>query len=282
MNNILITGGLGYIGSEIIKISNFKKNKITILDKKKPTQDQKKIFKSKRIKFIRYDLCKLNTLPKYISKFDTIIHLAAVTKVPKLKQEASKKIDKKIMEVGIKGTLNLILKMNKFSHLIFPSTHLVFEKTKKKQKFNEKSSPMPFLAYSKSKFKGEKIIKQKLENFTILRLGSVYGYTKNEHRMFNMPNLFPKLAKKKLPLKLFSNGSQLKSIISHYDVARFMLFSINLKKKNQIYNVVSQNLTVLKIAMICKDFIPNLKIMLTNDPIPNPGYSMCSNKMLDC
>ena len=55
---------------------------------------------------------------------------------------------------------------------------------------------MPNLAYSISKFKGEEIIKKSSLDYFILRLGSVYGYTENEKRMFNMPNLFQKKLKK--------------------------------------------------------------------------------------
>ena len=60
---------------------------------------------------------------------------------------------------------------------------------------------MPNLAYSISKFKGEEIIKKFIRLF-ILRLGSVYGYTENEKRMFNMPIYFQNWLKK-CNLRLF-------------------------------------------------------------------------------
>ena len=254
MKKILITGGLGYIGTEIIKLLNFKKNSICILDKKKPTSKQKIIFKKKGIKFIRSDISKITSIPNKIVDYDFIIHLAGITKVPKLKQEASKKIDKEIIKVGIIGTKNLIKKTQKHQRIIFPSTHLVFEKTKRNIEFNEKSKPMPNLAYSISKFKGEEIIKKSSLDYFILRLGSVYGYTENEKRMFNMPNLFPKLVKKNANLRLFSRGVQLKSIVSVHDVARFIIFCLTYKRVNQIFNVVSQNLTTFTIANMCKKF----------------------------
>ena len=58
-------------------------------------------------------------------------------------------------------------KDSKTSRIIFPSTHLVFEKTKRNIEFNEKSKPMPNLAYSISKFKGEEIIKKFIRLFYI-------------------------------------------------------------------------------------------------------------------
>ena len=59
MKKILITGGLGYIGTEIIKLLNFK-NIICILDKK--TYIKTKQFLKKGVKFI--DLI----FQKYLSK----------------------------------------------------------------------------------------------------------------------------------------------------------------------------------------------------------------------
>tara|TARA_B100001093_G_C26840437_1_gene1020311 strand:+ start:160 stop:1062 length:903 start_codon:yes stop_codon:yes gene_type:complete len=279
MRKILITGGLGYIGTEIIKIYNSRKDIICVLDKKKPSLKQKRILKKKGIKFIRADISKINSIPKKVIDYDIIIHLAAITKVPKLKKEASKKIDNEILKVGIIGTKNLIKKIKKHQIIIFPSTHLVFEKTKKNIEFNERSKPMPNLAYSTSKLQGEKIIKKSSLNYFILRLGSVYGYIEDEKRMFNMPNLFPKLVKKNQNLKLFSNGIQLKSIVSVNDVARCMLFCCGYNRVNQIFNVVSENLTTFKIANMCKRFNKKVKLILTDDLIPNPGYSMSSKKI---
>lgn len=279
MKKILITGGLGYIGTEIIKIYDLNKYSICVLDKRKPTLKQRKILKKKRIKFIKSDISKITNIPNKIVDFDFIIHLAGITKVPKIKKEASQKIDKEILKVGITGTSNLIKKIKKNQKIIFPSTHLVFEKTKKNIEFDEKSKPMPNLAYSLSKFKGEQIIKKSSLDYFILRLGSVYGYSENEKRMFNMPNLFPKLVKKNKNLRLFSKGVQLKSIVSVHDVARFIIFCLNYKINNQIFNVVSQNLRTSTIARMCRKFNKKTKLIFTNDQIPNPGYSMSSKKI---
>ena len=93
-----------------------------------------------------------------------------------------------------------------------------------------------------------------------------------------MPNLFPKLVKKNANLRLFSRGVQLKSIVSVHDVARFIIFCLTYKRVNQIFNVVSQNLTTFTIANMCKKFNKKTKLILTNDEIPNPSYSMSSNK----
>ena len=67
------------------------------------------------------------------------------------------------------------------------------------------------------------ILKKNNINFTILRLGSVYGFAEKK-RMFNLPNLFVLRSKNNQNLSLHSGGVQIKSIVSVKDVARAMLF----------------------------------------------------------
>ena len=57
-----------------------------------------------------------------------------------------------------------------------------------------------------------------------------------------------------------------------------LLFCLTYKRVNQIFNVVSQNLTTFTIANILKKFNKKTKLILTSE-IPNPGYSMSSNKI---
>ena len=116
--------------------------------------------------------------------------------------------------------------------------------------------------------------------YNILRLGSVYGYSKDEKRMFNLPNLFPLRAKKNFNLKLFSKGMQIKSIISVKDVANSMIYLTKKKHKNEIYHLVSQHLTVKQIGQICKKLNNKIQLIPTNDKIPYPGYFMNSDKII--
>ena len=104
----------------------------------------------------------------------------------------------------------------------------------------------------------------------ILRLGSVYGINGDSTRINIMPNLFSKITAENGTLKLFSKGKQLKSLVSVKDVARCMMFSgENEKIKNEIFNVVNENLTVSEVANICKKNNKRLEIVHTSDSVPN-------------
>ena len=47
----------------------------------------------------------------------------------------------------------------------------------------------------------------------------------------------------------------------------------------EIFNCVSENLTVKDVAEICKKNNKNLNVVMTDDPIPNKGYTLSSQKL---
>ena len=60
---ILITGGAGFLGSEIIeKILNFKNIDLTVIDNLSRGYRQRLKKNIKKIKFIKADVCKINEL----------------------------------------------------------------------------------------------------------------------------------------------------------------------------------------------------------------------------
>ena len=277
-NKILITGGAGFIGNELIKLIKNKRD-ILVVDKKK----NKKIisrFKKLNIEYIQGDLTNKQLSKKIYKNVNLIYHLAGIVKVPNTDVNLNKKKEKKIYTEAIDIIENLINFSEKKVRVIFPSTHLVFENCKKnKSRFNEKSTPIPNLAYSRSKLDCEKLLKQNKIDYIILRLGSVYGNTFDKKRMFNLPNLFALRAKNGLDLKLFSSGIQIKSIVSVKDVSRAMFFFKNKKHSRQIYNLVSQHYTVKKIGQICKKYNKKISLLITRHKIPYEGYFMNCSKI---
>ena len=277
-NKILITGGAGFIGTELIKLINNKKN-IIVVDKIRNKKIVSK-FKKLGIKYIRGNLINKEFSKKIYKGIKIIYHLAGTVKVPSTDINLDLKKEKKIFNEATKIMNNLIRYSDKKIKVIFPSTHLVFENCKKnKSIYDEKSEVLPYLAYARSKYECEKLLINDKINFSILRLGSVFGKTLDTKRMFNLPNLFPLRAKNNLDLKLFSSGIQIKSIISVKDVARAMFFLSKKKFKNKLFNLVSEHLTVKEIGNLCKKYNNKIKLIPTNDKIPYEGYYMNCSKI---
>ena len=126
---ILVTGGLGYIGShtcvellnedyEVVIVDNLSNSKIEVLDKIKEITN-------KDVKFYKEDVCDIKALEKifYENKIDAVIHFAGYKAV-------GESVEKPIMyyENNLISTLNLckIMKEYNCKRLVFSSSATVY------------------------------------------------------------------------------------------------------------------------------------------------------------
>ena len=206
-NNILITGGNGFIGSCLAK-NLPKNNNIFIMDKKIPLTVNKF---SKNIKFIKINLIQKNKLFNEISKIkpQTIIHLAAQSTIDMVKKKRNSYIKN-----NIESTKNIVDACVKFNipKLIFSSTAAVYKKGLKN--LNENAKLYSNNIYGKTKIKNEKYIKKKIKDnkYGILRFFNVCSSDIKNHigELHNpethlLPILVNKIKKKKL-VKIYGNN----------------------------------------------------------------------------
>ncbi len=283
VKKIIITGGLGYIGTELCKIYSGVSwhHKITVIDNRFISERVNQI-RNWNMEFIHGDILNKDIVNKYFKDADIVHHLAGITDVPRTKGEATNERDKKIKLVGEKGTQNILDAINNKCKIIFPSTHVIYEGIDKvKNDIKEEEESKPVLSYSQSKDINEKQLKESGKNYVILRLGSVYGYSTDTTRIDIMPNLFSKIASQDGTLRLFSGGKQVKSLVPLIDVAR--CFKFMEEKENlshETYNLTKDTLTVKEVAEICKKYNPKITLRETNDEIPNLGFSLSNKKIL--
>ena len=228
--NIIITDGLGYIGTELCKIYSGESwnNDITVIDNNFFSERVNQL-SNWNIKFVQGDILDRNFIKNYIKNADITHHLAGITIVAYVKEDKNKKRDDLIKTTAIDGTQNVIDAMKDEAKIIFPSTHVIFEGLKKtKYIILENEKPKTFLAYSASKAVNEQQLKLSGKNYVILRLGSVYGYSGNSTRINIILNLFSKIASQNEKIKLFSGGKQIKSLTPLIDVARCFKFFWNI------------------------------------------------------
>ena len=283
MKNIVITGALGYIGTELCKLySGFSwKYNVIALDSRFVSERVNEL-KRRKIHFVQADILDLDSIKKFIEIADVVHHLAGITDVAYVKKDSDKEKDELVKKTAITGTKNVLDSMNNNATIVFPSTHVVFEGLKQqKENLDENEKTSTFLAYSSSKVENEKQIENSGKNYAIFRLGSVYGFSTDTMRINIMPNLFSKIASQNGKIKLFGGGTQLKSLVPLIDVARcFKFVEENKNFKNGIYNLSKENTTVRDVAYICKKINPKLEIEETDDEVPNKGYSLSNKKLL--
>ena len=249
MYNILITGGAGYIGRQIINLIDKKKFNIVVVDNLNTT---KKNYLPKNIKVEKTNILNKKKLEKLFSiyNFDGVIHLAAKCVVSE-----SQKYPDIYYETNIIGTKNIIRYSKKFKvkHFIFSSSCSIYGNSDGIVKENNKKKPVSY--YGKTKLIGENLIKRSFKNtkikFVILRYFNVVGADlKNKigeigdkDRLFN--NISKKIINKNFKINIYGNdyktkdGTCIRDYMHVYDLARIHL--ICLKKFKHIKKSLELN-----------------------------------------
>lgn len=303
---ILVTGGCGFIGSNIAIFLKTKINKITIHSLDNLSRKSSKInlnrLKKSKIKNFNINIenqTKINSLIKY----DLIIDCCAEAAV-----EASKSDAKKVFFTNLVGTFNILEKAKKDeSKIIFLSTSRVYSikkiiskakyinKKKYSFKINENfSKESPISLYGFTKLSSEKMIQEySFSNnikYIINRLGVVSGpwqFGKQDQGFISLW-LWRFINKKKIDYIGFGGlGNQVRDIIHVQDVCELILEQINKIKKinNKIFNVggglknaINLKQLTLKSQQITKNNIFVGKIANTsNYDIP---YYVTDNKLI--
>ena len=105
MKKIVITGALGYIGTELCKLySGFSwKYEVVAIDNRFVSERVNEL-KRRKIKFIQADILNFDGIKEYIEKAEVVHHLAGITNVAYVKKESDKTKDNLTIKVSIEGT----------------------------------------------------------------------------------------------------------------------------------------------------------------------------------
>tara|TARA_A100001011_G_scaffold398113_1_gene501405 strand:+ start:4408 stop:5316 length:909 start_codon:yes stop_codon:yes gene_type:complete len=226
---ILITGGAGFIGSNLTKYLVRKKLKVNVLDNlsnsKKPKPD-------KNIKFYFGDIRNKNNLIKASKDCGIIVHLAAKSAL----QETINNPDECVSN-NILGTVNIIdTCIKKKIRLVFASTCAVYP-FKSNKKFKEQDASNYLTPYSISKMTCENIINfyisQKKIKANILRFFNVYGKGQKPDSFYSavVPK-FIKQSKNNSNLTVYNSGNQKRDFINVIDVCEAIYKAMRYKKSN--------------------------------------------------
>ena len=128
MKKIVITGGLGYIGTELCKIySGFSWNdKITVIDNRFISERVNQI-RNWNMNFIQGDILDKDLINNYCKDADIVHHLAGITDVPRVKSESDNQRDEEIKLIAEQGTQNILDVISDKCKIIMPSSHVVYE-----------------------------------------------------------------------------------------------------------------------------------------------------------
>jgi len=173
---ILITGGAGYIGQNLISFFLKDRYNIYVIDNLSTSQPINRNIK-KYINFYKIDLTKEEKVKVFFKKrnFDLIIHLAALSGVQEFNKNVLKNFNNNVL-----ATKNLIRFgfEKKYTKLIFASSAAVYGNVSR-NKIDENTQCNPVNYYGLSKYACENIIQNQLDNrkihYAILRYFNVVG-----------------------------------------------------------------------------------------------------------
>ncbi len=275
MEKILIVGGAGYVGTELID-TLITKYKVTVYDLFIYGDN---IIDHENLTKIKGDVRNEGLLQKVIKGQDYVIHLACISNDPSfdLDPELGKSINFDPFEPLVK-----LSKENGVKRFIYASSSSVYG-IKKDSNVDENCSLEPITDYSKYKAKCEEILlKHSDDNFlgTIIRPATVCGYSKRQ-RLDLVVNILTNLAYNKGEILVFG-GAQLRPNINIKDMCRVYLDVIKSKKENvksEIFNVGFENYSVEKLASIVSENIKkkiSIKYVKSDD---NRSYHISSDKV---
>ena len=279
--NILITGGLGHIGTHFLNsINKIKKiNKVYIIDNNSNNRINSIFnYKLKKLNLILGDLTDKKCFKRIKHKIDIVIHLASITDA-----ESSIKNKKKIFENNYKSFLNIVQfsKINKCKLIHISSTSIYGSN---KILVDEDCSELkPQSPYAEVKLLEENYLKKiKKINFVTLRFGTIVGYSMGM-RFHTAVNKFCYHAIMNKPITVWKTAmDQYRPYLSLDDSFTTLKFIIEKNYfDNNIHNVCSNNYTVRQIISFIKTNKKRIFIKFTNSKIMNQlSYKVISKNDL--
>jgi nucleoside-diphosphate-sugar epimerase len=279
---ILVTGALGHIGSELIRYlpSAINSIKEIIMIDNLSTQRFCSLYNLpyKKYRFIEGDIRNLD-INLIISEVDYVIHLAAITDATKsfYNSEEVENNNYNCTEI----IANACLKSR--SKLIMLSSTSVYgtqDKIVNEDCLIEDLQPQS--PYAKTKLREENLVKEmnkKGLEVVCCRLGTIYGDSIGM-RFHTAVNKFCWQAALGETLTVWSSAyEQMRPYLDLRDAIRSFehIIKINLFD-GEIYNILTENLTVKNVIDEIRKFIPNIDITFVDNKIMNQLSYEVSNK----
>jgi len=215
MKNILVTGGVGFIGSNLIKALIDHDFNVTSVD------DYSSGLKSNEVKGAKYINLDIESIDKVDGKFDLCIHLAAKSRV-----QPSFKDPTEYFRVNVQGTMQIMewAKKNKVK--------VVYAGSSSK---HHDPSDSPYAMY---KYLGEEVCKLYRNSYNvnveIARFYNVYGPNESlDEEHGNVIGIWRSKVKKNLPLPIVGDGNQRRDFTHVFDIVNALIKIADSNKKHE-------------------------------------------------
>ncbi len=263
---VLITGGAGYIGTELVQLLNEVKEVEELIIYDNLSRGNRNLFigthkmDSKKVRFVNGDLLDSRKLRKSLDGVDVVVHLAAKVTTPFADQNSHQ-----FEQVNHWGTAELVyaIEESKVKRLIHLSSVSVYGTSDKAVDINAGLNPRTFYGISKMRAEEHVLrLAQKREVFNI-RCGNVYGYNKSM-RFDAVINRFMFEANYKGRITVNGSGEQKRPFIHIRKAAEVLKELCNSDLEQGTYNLVEHNLAIGEVVEEIRKFYPELEMLFVD------------------
>jgi UDP-glucose 4-epimerase len=269
MNRCLVTGGAGFIGSNIARLLVERGHEVTVFDNLSSGHRQN-ITESPGLRFIEGDVRDAAALEQAVAGIDTIFHLAA--SVGNARSIAHPIDDS---EINVLGTLRVLeaARRHHVRKVVYSSSAGIFGELKTLP-IGEDHAVEPDTPYGASKLAGEKLCLAYGKLYDVacvcLRYFNVYGVHQRYDAYGNVIPIFVHLALRGQQLTVYGDGEQTRDFVNVRDVAEANYRAARCSGVRGAFNIASGTQVTINrlVQLISEEFGAALDVKYGE---PRPG-----------
>ena len=264
---VLVTGGLGYLGSRLIREvpdhPAFAGETVRIMDNyRKPRYNTLWDLPAYAdYEFVEGDIRDEDDVARAVDGVDTVFHLAAITNAPETFD-----IPEETWDVNYDAALSLYEAAREAGASQFVSACSCSVYGRTDEEITEEFDCDPESPYGESKLEAEQEMLERYDGemgLTALRLGTIYGWTRGM-RFDTVVDKFALLAATREPLTVYEGAEDQRRPYLHVqDAVRSFLFAASELGDGDTYNVVGENGRLQDVVDAIERYFPEVEVGYT-------------------
>lgn len=257
---VLVTGGAGFIGSNLVKLLLEEGHSVRVIDDLSSGHAEN--LRGLDVEFINDSILSLGSVEQACKGVDVVFHMAA-----SVGRQRSIDFPQKDSEINLIGTVNVLesMKKNNVGRIVYSSSAAIFGELV--ETVIDENHPLNADSpYGVSKLAAEKMILaySGIYGFTgvCLRYFNIYGVNQRFDKYGNVIPIFANRIFNKLPLCIYGDGEQTRDFVNVKDVARANYLAATKATKSDVFNLGSgEVITINNLAKFMLDYTDsNLEI----------------------